>query len=69
MKLHVSGSPVRADISLDNLTCQALRPSSRPNAAYIVNERFGKGAIAYGDASPDQTSKIAFQRVPMVKEF
>ena len=34
-----------------------------------VNEKFGKGALIYGDAGPDQTSKIAFQRVPKVKEF
>ena len=34
-----------------------------------VNEKFGKGALIYGDAAPDQTSKIAFQRVPKVKEF
>jgi hypothetical protein len=34
-----------------------------------VNEKFGKGALIYGDAVPDQTSKIAFQRVPKVNEF
>ena len=34
-----------------------------------VNEKFGKGALIYGDAAPDQTSKIAFQRVPQVKEL
>jgi hypothetical protein len=34
-----------------------------------VNEKFGKGALIYGDAAPDQTSKIAFQRVPKVMEF
>jgi DNA polymerase IV len=34
-----------------------------------VNEKFGRGALIYGDAAPDQTSKIAFQRVPKVKEF
>jgi len=34
-----------------------------------VNEKFGKGALIYGDATPDQTSKIAFQRVPKAKEF
>jgi hypothetical protein len=34
-----------------------------------VNQKFGKGALVYGDAAPDQTSEIAFQRVPKVKEF
>jgi len=34
-----------------------------------VNEKFGKGALIYGDAAPGQTSKIAFQRVPKAKEF
>lgn len=26
-----------------------------------VNDKFGKGALVYGNAAPDQTSKIAFQ--------
>jgi hypothetical protein len=34
-----------------------------------VNAKFGNDALVYGDAAPDQTSKIAFQRVPKVKEF
>jgi hypothetical protein len=34
-----------------------------------VNEKFGKGALVYGDAAPEQTNKIAFQRVPKVTEF
>jgi hypothetical protein len=34
-----------------------------------VNEKFGKGALVYGDTAPDQTSKIAFQSVPKMKEF
>jgi hypothetical protein len=32
-----------------------------------VNEKFGKGALIYGDSAPGQTSKIAFQRVPKAK--
>ena len=36
---------------------------------YLGVSKFGKGALIYGDAAPDQTSKIAFQRVPKVKEF
>jgi hypothetical protein len=39
------------------------------HATNEVNEKFSKGALIYGDAAPDQTSKIAFQRVPKVKEF
>jgi hypothetical protein len=34
-----------------------------------VNEKFGKNAVVYGDATPEHTSKIAFQRVPKVSEF
>jgi hypothetical protein len=34
-----------------------------------LNAKFGKGAITYGAAAAGQTSKIAFQRVPKVKEF
>jgi hypothetical protein len=39
------------------------------HAIDAVNEKFGRGALVYGDAAPDQISKIAFQRVPKVKEF
>jgi DNA polymerase-4 len=38
-------------------------------AVDAVNAKFGKGAVVYGEATPDQTSKIAFQRVPKAKEF
>ena len=38
-------------------------------AVDLVNEKFGKGALFYGDAAPRQSSKIAFQRVPKVEEF
>jgi hypothetical protein len=34
-----------------------------------VNAKFGKGAISYGASTDDKGSKIAFQRVPKVKEF
>jgi hypothetical protein len=34
-----------------------------------LNAKFGKGAITFGAAGADQGSKIAFQRVPKVKEF
>ena len=45
------------------------RDAKLVRAIDAVNEKFGKGALVYGDAAPDQTSKIAFQRVPKVKEF
>jgi hypothetical protein len=35
----------------------------------LVNEKFGKGALVYGDAAPRHSSKIAFQRVPKVEKF
>jgi DNA polymerase-4 len=45
------------------------RDAKLVQAIDAVNEKFGKGALIYGNAAPDQTSKIAFQRVPKVKEF
>ena len=52
-----------------------MRAAGQPKNAKLVraidevNEKFGKGALVYGDAAPNQTSKIAFQRVPKVREF
>ena len=34
-----------------------------------VNEKFGKGALIYRDAAPDQTSKTAFQQLPKSRSF
>jgi len=56
---------------------QAHQPDlfDKPSDARLVmaidelNAKFGKGVITYGAAAADQTSKIAFQRVPKVKEF
>ena len=45
------------------------RDAKLVNAIDAVNEKFGKGALVYGDATPEHTSKIAFQRVPKVTEF
>ena len=39
------------------------------DAIFYFTAEFGKGAIGYGAVTGDQSSKIAFQRVPKVKEF
>ena len=70
--------PLRIGVALSSLALkQAHQPDlfDKPSDARLVtavdelNAKFGKGAITYGAASADQTSKIAFQRVPKVKEF
>jgi DNA polymerase-4 len=70
--------PLRVAIALTGLAAQEKHQPDlfdKPKNAKLVraidevNEKFGKGALMYGDAAPDQTSKIAFQRVPKVKEF
>jgi len=70
--------PLRVGITLSGLAPeQAHQPDlfDKPSDARLVmaidelNAKFGKGAITYGAAAADQTSKIAFQRVPKVKEF
>jgi len=70
--------PLRVGVALTGLAAnEAHQPDlfDRPRDAKLiraidaVNDKFGKGALVYGNAAPDQTSKIAFQRVPKVKEF
>jgi len=70
--------PLRVGVALTGLAGQqAHQPDlfDKPRNAKLVraidavNERFGKGALTYGNAAAGQTSKIAFQRVPKVKEF
>jgi DNA polymerase IV len=70
--------PLRVGVALTGLAAQEkhqpdlfdkLKNAKLVRAIDEVNEKFGKGALVYGDAAPDQTSKIAFQRVPKVKEF
>ena len=70
--------PLRVGVVLSSLALeQAHQPDlfDKPTDARLVtavdelNAKFGKGAVTYGAASADQTSKIAFQRVPKVKEF
>ena len=70
--------PLRVGVALTGLAAQEKHQPDlfdKPKNAKLVraidevNEKFGKGALVYGDAAPDQTSKIAFQRVPKAKEF
>jgi DNA polymerase-4 len=70
--------PLRIGVALAGLAAQKKHQPDlfdKPKNAKLVraidevNEKFGKGALIYGDAAPDQTSKIAFQRVPKAKEF
>jgi DNA polymerase-4 len=70
--------PLRVGVALTGLAAQEKHQPDlfdKPKNAKLVraidevNEKFGKGALIYGDAAPDQTSKIAFQRVPKAKEF
>jgi hypothetical protein len=70
--------PLRVGVALTGLAAQAEhqpdlfdkpRDARLVHAIDAVNEKFGRGALVYGDAAPDQISKVAFQRVPKVKEF
>ena len=70
--------PLRVGVALTGLAPeQAHQPDlfDKPSDARLVtaidelNAKFGKGAITWGAAAADQTSKVAFQRVPKVKEF
>jgi impB/mucB/samB family C-terminal domain len=70
--------PLRVGVALTGLAANETRQPDlfdKPRDAKLVraidavNDKFGKGALVYGHAAPDQTSKIAFQRVPKVKEF
>ena len=70
--------PLRVGVVLSSLAHeQAHQPDlfDKPTDARLLmavdelNTKFGKGAVTYGAPSADQTSKIAFQRVPKVEEF
>ena len=70
--------PLRVGVALSGLAPQQTHQPDlfdKPSDARLVtaidelNAKFGKGAIGYGAATGDQSSKIAFQRVPKVKEF
>jgi DNA polymerase-4 len=70
--------PLRIGVALGGLTAAAAHQPDlfdRPKNAKLIravdalNAKFGKGAITYGSAAPQMISKIAFQRVPELKEF
>jgi DNA polymerase IV len=69
--------PLRIGVALSGLVLEQAhqhdlfdKPTDIRLATAIdeLNAKFGKGAITYG-AAANQTSKIAFQRVPKVNEF
>ena len=71
-------TPLRVGVALSGLAPeQAHQPDllDKPSDARLVtaidrlNAKFGKGAITFGAAGADQSSKIAFQRVPKINEF
>ncbi len=71
-------TPLRIGVALSSLApAQAHQPDlfDKPSDARLMtaidrlNAKFGKSAITYGTAGDEQTSKIAFQRVPKVDEF
>ena len=70
--------PLRVGVALTGLAAQEAhqvdlfdkpRNARLVRAIDLVNEKFGKGALVFGDAAPRQSSKIAFQKVPKVEEF
>jgi hypothetical protein len=38
-------------------------------AVDLLNDKFGRGAVGFGTATPAMGSKIAFSRVPDLDEF
>ena len=70
--------PLRIGVALSSLASEQAHQSDlfdNPTDARLVtavdelNAKFGKGAITYVPTGGDQTSKIAFQRVPRMKEL
>ena len=70
--------PLRVGVALTSLAAQEAhqvdlfdKPKNARlvRAIDLVNEKFGKDALAYGAAAPKLSSKIAFQRVPKSEEF
>jgi DNA polymerase-4 len=54
---------------LFELSSQGRKPAELMTALDKLNEKFGRGTVSYGDAIPELTSKIAFQRVPGLEEM
>jgi hypothetical protein len=70
--------PLRVGVALTGLAAQEAhqvdlfekpRNAKLVRAIDLVNEKFGKGALFYGDAAPRQSSKIAFQRYQRSRSF
>ncbi len=70
--------PLRVGVTLADLKpCEAHQPDlfdkQTPEALSLavdkINARYGKGTLAFGAYAPSMTSKIAFSRVPKMKEF
>ena len=70
--------PLRVGIILADLVAQQNhqpdlfdrpKPVNLVKAVDVLNNKFGRGTITYGASLPEQTSKIAFQRVPGLDEF
>ena len=70
--------PLRIGISLLDFVEQARhqpdlfdqpKPAQLLAAIDSLNAKFGRGAVSYGCSMPHMVSKIAFQRVPNLKEF
>lgn len=70
--------PLRVGVVLADLTPQAAhqpdlfdrpKPVALVSAVDKLNNKFGRGTIAYGVGQRSMTSKIAFSRVPEMEEF
>ena len=70
--------PLRIGITLAGLEMQENhqadlferpKPAALMSAIDQLNEKFGRGTISYGSSVSSMISKIAFQRVPELKEF
>jgi DNA polymerase-4 len=70
--------PLRIGVVLGGLVAEAKhkfdlferqRPADLTQAIDRLNEKYGRGTVTFGGARPNMVSKIAFQRVPELKEF
>ena len=70
--------PLRIGVTLLDLVGEAdhqpdlfdkPKPAHLTNAIDELNAKFGRGAVTFGTSMPYMVSKIAFQRVPDIKEF
>jgi len=70
--------PLRIGVVLADLVAEEVhqpdlfdksKPIALTSAIDKLNNRFGRGTIAYGASVADMVTKIAFQRVPDMREF